>query len=283
MEKLHIDTADGYKLGARRWAPQAQSKAVVLVAGATGVPQRFYERFAKFMCAQGFTVITFDYRGVGESKHGPLKGFDANYMHWAECDTEAATAYALSLGPTAVVGHSFGGHAFGLTRRANETLGLYTFATGAGWHGHMPPSARPKVLFMWNVLGPILTTLRGYLPSSAVGMGEDLPLGVYRQWRRWCKYPNYWFDDPEVNFKPRFAAVRVPIVVENATDDSWAPPNSARAFMSHYTAAPLTYLTLAPQSIGEAVIEHMGYFREHIGAKVWPRVARWVSERVVTR
>lgn len=277
--KFTVTTADGYAIGARVWEPNPGG-AVIVVAGATAVPQRFYERFARFMSVQGFNVITFDYRGIAESKHGPLKGFNANYMDWAERDTEAVFNVALNIGPTLVVGHSFGGHAFGLVASSNKTLGLYTFATGAGWHGHMIPRARPKVLFMWNVLGPILTTARGYLPASSVGMGEDLPLGVYQQWRRWCKHPNYWFDDPEVDFEPRFAEVRVPIVAENATDDSWAPPNSARAFMSHYTNAPLSYRTLEPSAIGERTIEHMGYFREHIGLKLWPRIVEWARARI---
>jgi predicted alpha/beta hydrolase len=49
---------------------------------------------------------------------------------------------------------------------------------------------------MWRVVAPALVRWKGYLPWSLLGMGEDLPLGVYRQWRRWCGYPHYFFDDP---------------------------------------------------------------------------------------
>jgi hypothetical protein len=41
---------------------------------------------------------------------------------------------------------------------------------------------------------PLLASWRGYLPSSLLGMGEDLPLGVYRDRRRWRAFPHYLFS-----------------------------------------------------------------------------------------
>ena len=39
----------------------------MLICPATGVPQRFYFRFAAWLAAQGHTVLVFDYRGIGQS------------------------------------------------------------------------------------------------------------------------------------------------------------------------------------------------------------------------
>ncbi len=55
-----------------------------------------------------------------------------------------------------------------------------------------------KVRLLWNIVFPVLTRWKGYAPFDMLGMGEDLPLGVYNQWRRWCKFPHYFFDDPEM-------------------------------------------------------------------------------------
>ena len=55
----------------------------------------------------------------------------------------------------------------------------------------MPPLERLRVLAMWRLVGPLLTRWKGYLPWSLLGMGEDLPLDVYRQWREWCSHPRY--------------------------------------------------------------------------------------------
>ncbi len=257
MTPFTIDATDGYPLAATRYEAERGDRPRVIVAGATGVPQRFYRRFAEFLAAAGHEVVTFDYRGIGASRRGSLAGFQADFLTWAERDLEAVVSGSLATRPTAVVGHSFGGHAFGLLSKANETLGLYTFGTGAGWHGHMPVSERPRVLFFWNVLGPLATRTAGYWPASRFGMGEDLPLGVYQQWRRWCRYPSYFFEDQSLELERRFEAVRVPLVAVNAIDDQWAPPRSAKAFMEGYVNAPLDLRVIRPAR----PVGHLGYFK----------------------
>jgi predicted alpha/beta hydrolase len=88
--------------------------------------------------------------------------------------------------PLRMVGHSYGGHALGLLPNHPQVQRLVTFATGAGWHGWMPPLERLRVHALWRVIGPLLVHTRGYLAWSALGLGEDLPRDVFYQWRRWC-------------------------------------------------------------------------------------------------
>jgi predicted alpha/beta hydrolase len=71
--------ADGYRLTALRYpVPDTAVPRCgrILVGGATGVPQRFYRRFAMHAAAQGFETLTLDYRGVGLSKPQQLRGFE---------------------------------------------------------------------------------------------------------------------------------------------------------------------------------------------------------------
>ncbi|UUZ49573.1 hypothetical protein LP420_04710 [Massilia sp. B-10] len=44
----------------------------------------------------------------------------------------------------------------------------------------------------------MIVRLKGYLAWSWLGMGEDLPVDVYRQWKHWCSFPRYFFQDPEM-------------------------------------------------------------------------------------
>jgi len=75
----------------------------------------------------------------------------------------------------------------------------------------MPRAEQFKVLLMWHVIGPLLTRWKGYLAWSKLQMGEDLPLGVYRDWKRWCKFPRYFFDDPGMpHVAGLFGRVRTP-------------------------------------------------------------------------
>ena len=72
-------------------------------------------------------------------------------------------------------------------------------------------------------------------------IGEDLPADAYRQWRHWCQFPHYFFDDPAMRgIEQDFAAVRTPIRAANALDDLWASPESRDAFIQGYRNAPLT-------------------------------------------
>lgn len=273
--RLTIPAADGYPLGATRYPAIGVERARIIVAGATGVPQGFYRRFAEYASARGYAVVTFDYRGVGESAPASLRGFEADFLDWSRLDLSAVVDHLGGSAPLYLVGHSYGGHALGLLPNHELIAGTYMFGVGAGWHGWMPRSERPRVWLMWSVFGPIITRWKGKLAWSMLGMGEDLPLGVYKQWKRWCHYPRYFFDDPEVpEIAESFASVRSPILALNATDDLWAPPRSRDAFMNGYRHAPWHGIDVDPRTSGFGKLGHMGYFRPH-AEPLWERALEW--------
>lgn len=275
-----LTAADGYVLAAKRYvSAQATTRARLLIAGATGVPQGFYRRFAEFAADQGFDVLTLDYRGIGESAPESLIGFSMDYRDWARYDLAAAVvAHHSDSMPLVLVGHSYGGHAIGMLPNHDLISAVYTFATGAGWHGWMPLLERWKAWFMWNVLGPVLTRKYQYLPGRRLGLGEDMPLAVFKQWRRWCSYPNYFFDDPELpGIAELYAAVKIPMVAANATDDWWALPRSRNAFMAYYRNAPMIGLDIDPRQIGLKHIGHMGYFRSQ-AQSLWQPALDWLMQ-----
>ena len=172
-------TADGYRLSTSRYPAQGPLLGRLIVAGATAVPQGFYRRFAQHAAARGFETLTFDYRGIGRSAPASLKGFRMDLLDWARQDLAAAVdSMAEGDVPLYLVGHSYGGHAFGLLPNHAKVAGFYVFGTSAGWYGYMPPLERLKVLTMWKVVLPVLTWWKGYCPWSALGLGEDLPEGL---------------------------------------------------------------------------------------------------------
>ena len=270
VTKTQFTATDGYSLSGRHYQGKTP-KAMLVIASATGVPQGFYRQFAEYAAEQDFDVFTFDYRGIGESKPEQLKGFDMDYRDWAQKDLQAVleTIHDASL-PLFLVGHSYGGHAVGMLANHSLLTAACFFGAGAGWHGWMPKMERVKVQIMWNVIAPVLTRVRGYLGWSALGMGEDLPMGVYRQWKRWCKHPHYFFDDPDYQeMHQLFSTVTLPIKAVTATDDKWAMPESRDAFIKHYTGSELDRMDVSPNDIGSQHIGHMGYFRPQ-AAKLWP-------------
>ena len=271
-EKFPFYAEDGYPLqGTLYRSPNA--KATMVLASATGVPQLFYRRFAEYAAQQGFHVFSFDYRGIAASAPSTLRHFKMCYLDWGRLDLSAAIDVATELQqPVFVIGHSYGGQALGLCRNHADVKAMYCFGTGAGWHGYMPFKERLKVQVFWQLVFPPLVQAYGYLPWQKLNMGANLPRDVYKQWRRWCQYPRYFFDDPEfAGLHECYAAVYTPIYAVTALDDDWALPASRHAFMQHYKNAKLHYIDLKPEEFGLNNIGHMGYFRK--GAEpIWQQM-----------
>lgn len=273
---LTLRAADGYPLAASHFP--ARGEQFVVLGGATAVPRGYYRRFAAHLAGRGVDVVTVDYRGIGGSRRGPLRELDADLSHWCTLDLGAAVAWAAERGPTWMVGHSLGGHAIGRLPDPGLLRAAYLCGTGAGWAGWMSRREAARVRLLWDVLAPVSTAAVGYLPMSAFGLGEDLPRGVYRQWRDWCRRPRYFFDDPAAAaITEPFGRVRVPLAAMVSTDDAWAPPRSRDAFFSGYTAAPVERVDLRPADLGVARVGHMGYFRSDVGRELWPRILDWLA------
>ncbi|MFC3153377.1 alpha/beta fold hydrolase [Litoribrevibacter euphylliae] len=277
-QAISLTTLDGYALGATRYPAQGEVKGNIVVAAATGVHQGFYRRFAVYASDQGFNVLTFDYRGIGQSKHGSLKSLTTTFLDWGKYDVAAAVdAMHQDDVPLFLVGHSFGGQALGLIPNHHLLTAAYSFGSGAGWGGWMSKVEALKVKALWNLVLPALVKWKGYMAWSKLGMGEDLPIGIYKDWKRWCQYPYYFFDDPELSsdIRSAFAQVTVPYIAATSTDDAWIPPKSRDAFCKHYVNSNIGYLDISPtrnQTIG-----HMGYFREEC-LPYWEGMLNWFRE-----
>ncbi|MDX3773035.1 alpha/beta fold hydrolase [Chromatiaceae bacterium AAb-1] len=281
-QKITLQTADGQQLAAILYPATVPVTGNLVIAGATGVPQGFYRRFAEYARSRGFTTLTFDYRGIGLSAPRTLKGFQASFLDWAQQDL--ATAVNTMSNPDVplfITGHSFGGQALGLLPNHRQVSGLYAFGTGAGWHGWMPAPERYRIWLFWNLVLPPLVRWKGYLPSKMIGIGEDLPLQVYQQWRRWCKFPHYFFDDPAMRpVTEYYEQITTPIIAATAVDDSWALPASRDAFFAGYRNAPVQKRDISRQE-AQGEIGHMGYFRPD-ARFLWDEMLDWFRQLPVT-
>lgn len=199
-----------------------------------------------------------------------------SYLDWAFLDLAAAVDLLDEEQlPIYWVGHSFGGHAIGLLPNHTKLAAAYSFGSGAGWAGWMSKTEALKVKFLWRFVLPAIVRWKGYMAWSLLGMGDDLPLGVYKDWKRWCAFPHYYFDDPEMHHLIElYAQVQTPCVFATATDDPWAPPSSRDAFVKAYRNAPVLIPNILP-SREISQIGHMGYFRAS-AQPLWEALIRWL-------
>lgn len=269
-QAFEVTAHDGFVLSATRFSA-GQPKAQIVVGSALGVPQELYRRFAEFASARGFTTTTFDYRGIGRSRPDTLRGFDATLLDWAS-DLDAVLEHAAKkTQPLYYVCHSMGVQMLGLAHRKDLISASCSFGAGAGWSGWMPRSERLKLWIMWNLVCPPAAALAGYLPSKRLGLGEDIPLPLYKQWRHWCTFKRFFLDDPEYpELRTRCAELRTPLFAAVSKDDRWATPASRNAFVTHaFPNADLTLHEIDPTPFGK--IGHMGYFRRGSEA-IWADV-----------
>jgi len=279
-----FSASDGYPLIGTLYTTEHGIKANIVLCSATGVPQAFYRRFAEYATQFGYQVLTFDYRGVAQSAPKRLKGFKMSYLDWGTLDLAAAIDFlAQDPIPLFMVGHSYGGQALGLAPNHAKVTAMYCFGTGAGWHGYMPFKEKMKVQVIWNIIFPPMVAVTGYLPWNKLNMGVDLPIGVYQQWRKWCKNLTYFFADPEQHaLIAQYTQVKTPIYAVSALDDDWALPNSRHAFMQHYSNAPMQFINISASDYGLKEIGHMGYFRK--GAeKIWDEILHSFHDFIATK
>ena len=96
MKRIDILTEDHYSLAAHLFEPQISNQKVLLINSATGVKQQIYFSVAQFFADHGFTVITYDYRGIGLSKPDKMRGFEASMRVWGTTDYKSLTDYIKS-------------------------------------------------------------------------------------------------------------------------------------------------------------------------------------------
>jgi predicted alpha/beta hydrolase len=271
-----ITTTDGYPLAARFFAPPATLRGAwrgsVLIAPAMGVPQSYYQAFATWLANRGYLAVTFDFRGMGLSRRGSLRGLDADIFTWAERDAaavlDALVARAPGL-PLTWVGHSLGGQILPFVPGRDRVAKMVTVGCGSGYWKENSPPLKKRVWMLWYGVAPLTVPLFGYYPGSLFNMVGDLPANVMRQWRAWCMHPEYSVGVEGSAARAKFAAVRTPIVSLSFTDDEFMSARNTESLHAFYTGARKAMLRIDPRDAGVARIGHFGFFRREHGDRLW--------------
>lgn len=270
--EITLKADDGTALGA---AVRGNGERAVLIMPATGVPQSYYAKYAAYLAERGFTVLTFDYRGIGRSRNGDLRHSSARMRDWALLDAAAAWRF-LGAGPKLVVGHSFGGQALGLLPEPRSIAAALLVGSQSGYWRNWPALGRAWMWPTTHIALPAVTKLLGYFPGSRLGFGEDLPPGVAIEWASWCRHPRYLVG--ALGVENAYAQVQARMRAYAISDDPFAPLRAVNALAELYPAARWETRRLAPQEVGVADIGHFGFFRERFRASLWRESADWLEE-----
>jgi predicted alpha/beta hydrolase len=271
--EITLTAKDGYPLGATTYG---SGEHAVLVMPATGVPQSYYAKFAAYLSGRGFTVLTFDYRGIGRSLSGDVRKLRASMQDWALLDARAAFAH-LGARKVHVVGHSFGGQALGLLPDTDRIAAALMVGSQSGYWKNWPLLGRAWMWPVTHLALPGVAKLHGYFPAARFGFGEDLPMGVALQWASWCRHPRYLVG--ALGVEDAYAKIKIPIRAYAITDDPFAPLSAVEALRRLYPNAPWETRRVAPRDVGAKALGHFGFFRERFRDSLWREAAEWLEAR----
>lgn len=269
-----IHAADGHALAARFYTPGGPAKGAVLIVPAMGVSQEYYADFANWLAMHGYAAATFDYRGMGHSRRGSLRGFEADIFDWGKLDCTAA-ADALTQRfpdmPLTWIGHSLGGQILAFFPRHQRLQKAITVGTGSGYWRENTWTLRLYVWWLWYFVVPAVLPLFGYFPGRKLKKVGDLPRGVMAQWQRWCRDPEYAVGVEGEAVRRQYAAVTTPIVSLSFTDDEFMSARNTESLHGFYANARRTMKRIAPQDVGVKRIGHFGFFRHRFAETLWEK------------
>lgn len=254
--------------------------AAVVLAPATAVHRRYYSPFARFLAVRGFDVLSFDYRGMGDSRALAGEGsLSVRMSDWGALDMGAALDWASEVCPgTAplVVGHSAGGQLVGLGRGSRPLGGVLAVAAPSGAHRHWPVPWRQLVGLYWRFAVPGLVACYGRLPGWA-GVGTALPGGVAREWARWCLSPRYLLDHLDAAGRSGYSDLEAPILALSFEGDFYAPRPAVEAWLGFFPSSRRTHRHVERAERGR--VGHFGFFHERFRETLWQEAAAWLESR----
>ena len=280
-----IPSTDGYPLAASIYEPlqenSEQHKRLVLLNSGTGVKRGYYHKFATFLAEQGFTVVTYDYRGIGESLRTDIRLFDTSISEWGEKDCTAALDWVREQFPNhlcSIVGHSAGGKIPGFAANNNNARALVTVAVPNSYWGFWHWWGQRFYFLFIQFVMPGLSHVLNYFPSRRFGLGENYPKGVALEWSRWSRRKAYLLH-PERGHHPNyFAQFQGAVLALSFSDDIVATGKAVESFMNFYSnAAHRTHWHIRPKERGIRSIGHSGYFREAC-VPLWAELVVWLKQ-----
>lgn len=276
---------DGYPLHGHLWDSDSSGNettdgVLVVIAGATGVKASYYHRYAAFLAGHGFTVVTFDYRGIGQSREYPLKKLQASWYDWALKDLDSVLEWAVvhhKEKELTAVGHSFGGFSVGLTPNGRHVTRLLTVGAQHAYWRDYHPGQRLKLWWRWHAVMPIVTLWHGYFPGKSMGWLEDLPRGVALDWARSPKdFTLGGAAHARELIQAYQAAFTAPTLAIAATDDPYATEAAIARGLNYYPNSSAIVVQLKPQDFGRTEIGHFALFHSSFHDTFWQQTTPWL-------
>lgn len=271
MEKLLITTEDQAIITAHLFLPVHSNRKLLVINSATGVKQQVYFSFARHLAENGFTVIAYDYRGIGLSKPRNIKNFKASMRIWGSEDFKAITEY-IKLNfkdyKKYCLGHSVGALILGMNKNSDIFEEFVFVGTQNAFVGNLKFRTKIEAYLGFGIVQPLTTALLGYFPAQWFGLGESLPKNCAYDWRTLIlnrKSTNRLLEKTDDYSK----MLTQKVLVIRAEDDGWLTEKGVRSLLNDtYPNLKPTYRLLKTSESDKGEIGHVNFFRSY-NSKLW--------------
>lgn len=262
--QLEIQARDGHLLAGTWFTPgRIKPRAAVVVVPGGGVSAHVYARLADALADRGFAVLTFDCRGIGDSRRGSLRRLTAGVEHWGALDTEAALSAAEQTYPGSapfVVAHSIGCLYWGAASSARRVSRAVFLAPHTGYWRDYATTHRWLLFAVFHLAMPVLATCFGYFPARNLGLGNDLPKEFSLQWASRLK-PELLGNAAAIqrfgSTLSAFRHVRAKVLALMMCDDVFASVAGSKRLCEQYANASFQLKAVTQDALG---IERAGHF-----------------------
>lgn len=271
MEKLILTTEDHISLAVHLFKPEKSNGKLLLINSATGVKQQVYFSFASYFSEQGFTVITYDYRGIGLSKPKEMRGFHGSMRLWGSKDYKALTQFIKTNFmdyKKYCLGHSVGALILGMNEDSEIFEEFVFVGTQNAFVGNLKGTTKIEAYLGFGIAQPLTTSLLGYFPAHWFGLGESLPKNCAYDWRTLIlnkKSTNRLLEKID-NFSKNLTQK---VFVIRAEDDIWLTERGVLSLLNTtYPNLKPTYRLIAVSESDKKEIGHVNFFRSY-NNKLW--------------
>jgi predicted alpha/beta hydrolase len=285
IDPLAIETQDGFIIKGRIYASSSVAGehplAGIIINSATAVSQGYYQAFARHLAEHGYLVMTYDYRGIGDSKASKQERDKLSMRAWGQQDLSAVIDYATSQYQELswhCIGHSVGGQLVGLAPNNAKLTSVYCVASQNGYWKNWGLPQTPKILLTWYGLIPLFCKTVGHVPGFMLG-GTALPGNIALEWARWCKNPDFIIDEQGQPLRDYFHTFDKKMRFLAIKDDlDYAPLKAVKGLTDFYRQADQELQIIDPKAFDIKEIGHFGFFKRQHKDTLWPNVLEWFGQ-----
>lgn len=275
---LNIKASDGFCLNVHIFEPLSPNKVFILINNATAIIQRYYHPYASFLCEQGYTCLTWDYRNTGTSIDHP-NGKEGGLQEWGDYDLSGVLQYIdqhYQNYQLLLIAHSIGGVLPALNPSHRSIKGMIAIGVQSAYWKDWNWSDKIQLIISWHIILPLVTMMYGRFPGKKLGRSTDIPAKYIKQWSRRWRTADLSTQLAQSDVASYFSEISYPCIHVNATDDPIATPKAVDRFSHMIPRSSQRFINLSPSDYGP--IGHFEFFKRRFKKNLWAESIIWLKE-----